>query len=299
MAGEGRSGQENDPLMQEIHTLIKPPVGYVVCTVDSKQIEARLLAWLAGQQDLLDGFAKGEDVYSQFATGLFRHPVRSPRKTDPKPLYIMLKIRRGFGKDTILGAGYGMGATRFYDNCLSNPTLRPLFDSGQYDFMFVKKLIDTYRTTYSKIPEYWRDVECAFRQCLRFPHLEPKVGCTKFYCKGTTVHIQLPSGRVLYYRHAKLDKKNSIKYHDGALWGGSITENIDQAIARDLLGYWILECEKAGIPITLHIHDDTRSILPKDQAEEIAERQAAIMRTIPAWAEGLPVDTEIKIGETL
>jgi hypothetical protein len=104
---------------------------------------------------------------------------------------------------------------------------------------------------------------------------------------------------VLYYRHAKIDKKGSIKYHHGALWGGSITENIDQSIARDLLGYWILETEKAGIPVTLHIHDDTRTILPKDQAEEIAARQAAIMRTVPEWAAGLPVDTEIKIGETL
>jgi DNA polymerase len=83
------------------------------------------------------------------------------------------------------------------------------------------------------------------------------------------------------------------------LWGGSITENIDQSIARDLLGFWILETEKAGIPITLHIHDDTRTILPKDQAQEIAERQAAIMRTTPEWAAGLPVDTEIKISETL
>jgi DNA polymerase len=165
--------------------------------------------------------------------------------------------------------------------------------------MFVKKLINTYRTTYAKIPQYWHNVECAFRQCIRFPHLEPEVGCCKFYCQGTTVHIRLPSGRVLYYRHAKVDKRGAIKYHHGPLWGGSITENIDQAIARDLLGFWILETERAGIPVILHIHDDTRTILPKDQAEEIAERQAAIMRTVPAWAAGLPVDTEIKIGETL
>ena len=299
-AGEGRrNGQENDPLVQQIHTLIKPPNNCVVSTVDSAQIEARILAWLAGQQDLLDGFANNEDIYSRFSEQLFQHPIRKPRKTDSLSLYKLLLIRRGFGKDTILGAGYGMGADRFYALCLSNPVLRPFFDSGQYDFAFVKKLITTYRTTYSKIPEYWTKVEQAFRQALRFEHLTPEVGNVKFWCKGDTVHIQLPSGRVLYYRHAKIDKKNSLKYHHGPLWGGTITENIDQAIARDLLGYWILECEKAGISIALHIHDDTRAILPKDQAEEIAERQAAIMRTIPAWAEGLPVDTEIKIGETL
>lgn len=299
MAGEGQTGQENDPLMQQIRTLIKPPVGHVVCTVDSAQIEARVVAWLAGQQDLLDGFAAGKDVYSQFATTVFQHPVRKPRKSDPKTLYSMLKLRRGFGKQVILAAGYGMGAERFYQNCLKNPALRPFFDSGQYDFAFVKRLITTYRTTYPKIPEYWTKVEQAFRQALRFEHLIPEVGKTKFWCEGDTVHIQLPSGRVLYYRHTKIDKKNSLKYHHGPLWGGTITENIDQAISRDLLGYWILECEKAGIPITLHIHDDTRTILPKDRAEEIAERQAAIMRTVPIWAKNLPVDTEIKIGDTL
>ena len=186
-----------------------------------------------------------------------------------------------------------------YNQSLANPMLRPLFDSGEYDFAFCQRSIATYRSRYPKIPQYWHDVECAFRQCIRFPHLEPVVGCCKFYCRGTTVHFQLPSGRVLYYPHARVDKRGAISYQHGKLHGGIITENGDQAIARDLLGFWILETEKAGIPIILHIHDDTRTILPKDHAEEIAERQAALMRTVPEWAQGLPVDTEIKIGETL
>lgn len=299
LGGKGR-GIENDKLIQVVKQLIQTFEQDKLGVTDSAQIEARVLAWLAGQQDLLDGFARGEDVYSQFATDLFRCTVRKPRKTDPKPLVIALKIKRGFGKDTILGAGYGMGATRFYNNCLANPNLRPLFDSGQYDFKFVKRLIDTYRTTYAQIPAYWTAVERAFRQCIRFPHLEPKVGQVTFRCQGSEVQIELPSGRVLYYRHCKIDRKNTIKWHHGALWGGSITENIDQAISRDLLGYWILECEKAGLPVVLHVHDDIKTMLPqKAQAEELLAKQCEIMRALPAWASGLPVDVEGKLSDTL
>ena len=297
--GTGRSGQENDPLIQEVRTLIKALDGYVLGTVDSAQIEARVLAWLSGQQDMIDAFANGEDIYSELATELFGCLIRKERKTDPPFVYKFFKTRRGFGKDSILGCGYEMGWKTFYKNCIENPSLKPFFDSGEFDVKFVKKVIKTYRTKYSKIPEYWTAVERAFRQCLRFPYLQPEVGCCKFWCRGTTVHIQLPSSRVLYYHNCRIDKTNSIRSGKTYLYGGALTENIDQAISRDLLGYWILECEEAGVPITLHIHDDTRTMLPKDGADEMFEKQKAIMRTVPDWAGGLPVDIDPVMGESL
>lgn len=299
LGGEGRGGVENDALIQVVKQLIQSLPGYKLGVTDSAQIEARVLAWLAGQQDLLDGFARGEDVYSQFASDLFRCTVRKPRGTDPKLLAKALKIKRGFGKDAILGAGYGMGATRFYNNCLANPALRPLFDSGMYDFKFVKKLIDFYRVKYAKIPAYWSAVEQAFRRVVRFPHLEVKVGAVTFRNQDGTVEIELPSSRVLYYRHTKIDRKKSIKWHHGTLWGGSITENIDQAISRDLLGFWILECEKAGLPIVLTVHDDIKTMLPEDKAEELLVKQCEIMCSLPAWAEGLPLAVDAKLSDTL
>ena len=226
LGGKGR-GVENDYLIQVVKQLIQAPDGYKLGVADSAQIEARMLAWLAGQQDLLDGFARGEDVYSVFAARLFGCEVRKPTDADSPDVAVELKIKRGFGKDAILGAGYGMGATRFYNNCLANPSLRPLFDSGQYDFKFVKKLIDLYRSKYSKIPAYWDMVEKAFRRVIRFPHLEVKVGPVTFRNNHGTVEIELPSGRILYYRHCRIArmeewKNGSIKWHHGTLWGGSI-----------------------------------------------------------------------------
>jgi DNA polymerase len=298
LGGKGR-GVENDELIQIVKQLIQAPDGYKLGIADSSQIEARVLAWLAGQQDLLDGFARSEDVYSVFATRLFGCEVRNPTEDDPPDVASDLEIKRGFGKDAILGAGYGMGATRFYNNCLVSLSLRPLFDSGQYDFKFVKQLIDLYRRKYAKIPAYWKAVETAFRRVIRFPHLEVKAGRVTFRNDNGTVEIELPSGRILYYRHCKIDRKDSIKWHHGTLWGGSITENIDQSISRDLLGYWILECEKVGLPVVLHVHDDIKTLLPVDQAEEGLAKQMSIMRSLPEWASGLPVDVKGKLSDTL
>ena len=288
MGGAGRRGIGHDPLIGQVKEVLMSLLGYVLGIADSSQIEARLLAWLAGQTDLLNGFARGEDVYSEFATTLFRVPVRKPKKTDPSILARYLEIKRGFGKDSILGCGYGMGAIKFYINCLKDPALRPLFDSGQYDFKFIEKLVKTYRTKYSKIPEYWGKVERAFKQCIRFPHLEPTVGPVTFRCKNTEVQIELPSNRVLYYRHCRIDKKKSIKYHGGALWGGSITENIIQSVARDLLGFWILECEQVGVSVGLHIHDSVITSMPEDKTEEQSKLLDTVMCSLPDWAEGFP-----------
>jgi len=287
MGGAGRRGVGHDPLIGQTKEVLMALPGCVLGYADSSQIEARLLAWLAGQTDLLEGFARGEDVYSEFATTVFGATVRKPKKTDPPQLARYLEIKRGFGKDNILGDGYGMGATRFYNNCLKDPSLRPLFDSGQYDFKFVEKLIKTYRTKYSKIPEYWGKVERAFKQCIRFPHLEPTVGPLTFRCKNAEVQIELPSGRVLYYRHCRI-KDKGIRYHGGPLWGGSITENIVQAVARDLLGFWILECERVGLSIVLHIHDSIIVMMPEDKVSEQSKLFGDIMCTVPDWAEGFP-----------
>lgn len=267
--------------------------------VDSAQIEARILAWLAGQSDLIQGFANNEDIYSEFAAGLFGVPVRKPRKSDPKILSTFYDIKRGFGKDAILGCGYGMGANKFYSRCLENDSLRPLFDNGTYDFPFISKLIKTYRTKYTKIPEFWTTVEKSFKWVVKYPHeiiryADPttKVGTghdiLTFWNENGTVMLQLPSGRCLRYRHASLDKKRQLRYHWGPLWGGSITENIVQSVARDMLGYWILTCEKAGLHIVLHVHDETVGLVEEEVAQESFNRMVSIVCSGPAWSEGLP-----------
>jgi len=313
LGGKGR-GKPIHPLIGKVrHTLLAPD-GYKLLIADSAQIEARELAWISGQNNLVKGFADGQDIYSAFATQLFGEKVRKSGKSDCPEKAKILTIRRGFGKDAILGCGYGMGANTFFDRCRQNETLRPFFDSGEYDWDFINNLIKTYRTTYAQIPKFWKVVEKCFRWVTKYPNevmtyyissdnvclhneMEKQKPIIKnailtFWKEGTTTIIQLPSGRRLFYRYAIVDKDNQIKYLHGYLWGGSITENIIQSICRDLLAGWLLECERQQIPIILHTYDELVGCVPEDRAEESLQKMMEIMNTGPDWASGLPLDTE-------
>ena len=286
-----------------VRQLLQALDGYTLGITDSAQIEARVVAWLARCDKLLRAFASGEDIYCEFAEELFGCTgLRKPRKTDPKPVQDYLKVRRGVGKQNVLGNVYGMGHEKAYIMCLADPNLRPTFISGQYDKAFVKRGIDKYRRDFPEIPAYWSKVDRAFRRCLRFPHLELVVGCCTFRCtKDREVQITLPSGRVLYYPDCAVSPNNQLSYHAHSaksykLWGGVITENIDQAISRDLLCWWILKCEDAGLPSVLHVHDENVTMLKLETAEADLDRQAAIMCSLPDWAEGLPVDCDKQLS---
>jgi hypothetical protein len=302
LGGKGRKGMGTHKLIAMVRKLLIAPAGKTLVINDSAQIEARLLAWLADQDDLVTGFADNEDIYSTFASQLFGVEVRKPtdaERDDPglKDWVHDMDMMRGFGKDAILGAGYGMGVARFYNNCRANPDLRPLFDDGTYNRGFIERLIKTYRKMYSKIPEFWRQVEALFKFVIRFPnetatydlHGEPKL---KFWNDNGTVCLQLPSGRVLYYRHAAVGCDGNIRWQWGHLWGGSITENIIQSIGADLLRLWILDCEAENIPVVMHCYDEIVGLVDEETAEEGLSLMDAIMCEVPDWAEGCPLASE-------
>ncbi|KKK74323.1 hypothetical protein LCGC14_2884910, partial [marine sediment metagenome] len=126
-----------------------------------------------------------------------------------------------------------------------------------------------------------------------------------FWNNEGTVNVQLPSGRVLYYPHAVIKKKmnqydydNQISYRHGPLWGGSLTENIVQAVARDLLVHWILKAEEFGLPVALHIYDEILAVSSTIYAEDNLKTLMNIMRTGPEWTNGLPLAAEGEISKT-
>ena len=350
-AGEGR-GQIIPLLIQKMRNLLIAPEGEILSIADSRQIEARILAWIAEQSDLIQNFAEGKSPYCTIATQLFDIKVWKPSKEEKKTSEgQIMAVKYGFGKDSILGCGYGMGPVKFYLNCIANNNLRPLFkepstfnenslqkimqqftknfkthglenykvpESGKYDEEFIAYLILTYRKMYARIPEFWTNIEKAFRYVIKYPreiatiHIRGKTVSFKkhitasddsfnpgfkFWKSGNTVHLQLPSGRVLNYRHACLDKKGTIKYHWGHLWGGVITENVVQAIARDLLGYWILECERRIGPVVLTSHDEIVCMVDKSEAIDKLSEMIDIFSTGPDWAEGLPLAAEGQLTE--
>lgn len=206
------------------------------------------------------------------------------------------------GQMIVSNSGYGMGVTRFYNNCRANPDLRPLFDDGTYNREFIERLIRTYRKMYYKIPEFWREVESLFKFVIRFPnevatydlHGQPKL---KFWNDNGTVCIQLPSGRVLYYRHSAISRDGNIRWQWGHLWGGSITENIIQSIGADLLRLWILDCEAEGIPVVTHCYDEIVGLVKEETAEDDLALMDEIMCEVPDWAKGCPMASEGMISK--
>lgn len=303
LGGKGR-GRPIHPLIAQVRGTLVAPDGYTLIIVDSAQIEARELAWVAHQDDLLKGFADGEDIYSEFASEVFQERVWKPTEEEKKtPEGQTADIRRGFGKDNILGDGYGMGANTQYDRCRQNDSLRPLFDSGEYDWDFCNRLVKAYRTKYYKIPEFWTEIAKCFRWPTKYSEERTVYKISEaaelvFTRSGSTTKMQLPSGRVMNYRYATVSPKdNGIKYLHGHLWGGSITENLIQAMCRCLLGYWLLKCEEVGIQIVLHSYDELVGCVPVKDAERDLQTMSDIMLQGPAWADGLPLGIDAKISE--
>lgn len=296
MGGRGRAGRGTHPLIAEVRGLYKAPEGCVLGILDFASIEARNLAWQAEQDDLTAMFATGADIYSEFASELFGAQVRKARDDDPAPLNKLYQLRRGFGKDAILGCGYGMGTNTFYKNCYINPSLRPLFDSGKYDWDFINKLIKLYRRKYSKIPDLWSKVEKAWSYVTRFRHEERIVNSNlRFYNKDDATFIELPSGRYIRYPGARVTGKGSLNYRWAkGIWGGYLVENIIQSESRDILGEAIVRLDQAGYWIALHVHDEVVLILNKETAEEDVVEAQIIMETVPEWATGLPINVEEK-----
>jgi len=310
LGGRGR-GKPIHPLISQVRQMLKAPDGYIFGIPDYSQIEARILAWFAGQNDLLQTFKEGKSPYSEFATELFQCPVRKPEDTDPEPVRKQLAVQYGFGKDAILGCGYGMGTNKFYARCRENVNLRPLFDSGEYDWDFVDKLIKTYRSKYFKIPEFWRKVEKAWKFVTKYPKevvdlLQPYCGPApprlKFWYENNATFIGLPSGRFIRYPYASVNKQDDLLYRWGHLWGGSITENIVQATARDILAEALLRLENAGYNILFHSHDEIICLLSdftssKSTTELWLQGMINLMSYVPYWAIGLPISVEGKLCE--
>jgi DNA polymerase len=262
------------------------PDGHIVINCDSSQIEARVLAWLAGQDDVVEQFARGEDVYSLFATKIYKKPIS---KENP--------IERFVGKTCILGLGYGTGAAKLRHTLKTQP---PGADLPEEE---CKRIVDLYRAANHHIPSLWHECEKALKHIAAWPETTPdgyslgKHGAVWATQKG----IQLPNGLYLYYPELSMKEgKYSYKSRKGriSIWGGAIVENIVQALARIIVGEQMLNLRKAGYRPVLTVHDAAVCVVKQEEADEAVRQIVEIMSQPPAWASGLPVACEAHSGES-
>ena len=266
-----------DVLSQLIRTAFVAKPGHTFLVSDYAAIEARVIAYLAGEKWRQEVFAKGGDIYCSSASQMFKVPVEK---------HGINGHLRQKGKVAELACGYGggVGALKAFGADKMGLTEEEMQD-----------IVTQWRQASPTIPKFWRDTENAAKRALERPGTTQTIPCgVKYRRDADALRCRLPSGRILSYWGARLDNDGSIcfmgqnqttrKWEKTDTWGGKLVENIVQAYARDCLAVALLRLDEAGYNITFHVHDEIIAEAPEGSRwEDMAE----IMGRPISWAPGL------------
>lgn len=268
-------GDVSDTLSQLIRTALIAKPGHTFLVADFSAIEARVIAWMAGEQWRMDVFAEGGDIYCSSASQMFGVPVVK---------HGVNGHLRQKGKIAELACGYGGGV---------NAMLNFGADKLGLSDTEMQEIVRQWRAASPSIPKFWRDTEKAAQLALQNPGRAYRIPCGVQYRKDAdALRCLLPSGRQLSYWGARLEN-GAISYmgqgsQGGWLkkdtWGGKLVENIVQAVARDCLAVAMDRLDAAGFSICFHVHDEVVAESPDGSRwEDMAE----IMGQPIDWAPGL------------
>jgi len=303
---------QNLPRGGELRKAIVAPEGHVLVVSDFSQIEARMIAWLAGQEELLQQFRDGDDVYCRFASKVYGRAIT---KEDKKERFL--------GKVCILALGYSLGWRKLATILATGPMGQApiLFTAEDLNVMdgkmekldtagittklqgealavhcsAAKHLVDTYRNSYDRIPNYWQTCERILSAMHR--GVNHQFGCvsTEKDC------VLMPNGLYLQYKDLHKDEEGSWRYtgkrgEKQYIYGGKMAENLTQALSRIVLTDAMLEIGKF-YKVALTVHDEIVCV-----SENIAEKTAWVieqaMSTAPAWCPDLPVACEVSVAKS-
>ena len=284
--GDDKVNLQNLPRKSPLKKSMLAPEGYVFIDCDSSQIEARTLAWLAGQNDLVDAFDKGEDVYKIMASSIYEVPIDGV--TDDQ---------RFVGKTTILGCGYGMGSSKFQAQLKTFGV--------ELDSKTCAHIVYKYRDQFSQIPLLWEQGDKALEALMST--MTAPLGEHEALLVGM-FGIRLPNGMYLRYDNLRKepDKKSGrdqfvydVKKGRATLptyiYGGKLIENVCQALARIIIGEQMLMIARR-YRVVMTVHDAVGVLAPLEKADEARAFVEACMRMRPKWAAALPLNCESKIG---
>jgi DNA polymerase I-like protein with 3'-5' exonuclease and polymerase domains len=268
------------PNAKALKRSIIAPEGHMLVEADSAQIEARVLAWLAEQEDLVTAFANKEDVYKKMASKIY-----GVQEED------VTKEQRFVGKTTILGAGYGMGAPKFQLQLKSFGTDIELHEA--------QRVIKIYREANDMISKLWKDANNSIKYMYQGGVLQfGRQGVLEVVDGG----VRLPSGLVMRYDDLRGEQNEkgaeyTYKTRRGRtrIYGGKVIENVCQGIARCIIGEQMLKIAKR-YRVVLTVHDSIACCVPYYEADDCKAYVEECMRWTPDWAKGLPVDCEAGIG---
>lgn len=274
----------SDVLSQLIRTSFVPQSGCRFIVADYSAIEARVLAWLAGERWVLDVFQKNGDIYCETASRMFHCKVEKHGENGDL---------RQKGKQAVLSCGYGgsvgaliaMGAV---ESGMKEEELQPL--------------VDLWRVSNPHIVQFWWDVDRAVKTCVK-QHIEIETHGVCCTYKSGVLFIRLPSGRELAYAKPRIGEnrfgRESVTYEGLGMtkkwerietFGGKLVENITQATACDLLVFAMKQLRNRGFDIVMHVHDEI--VLEVPHGVSSVEEICSIMAENPPWAKGLPLKAD-------
>lgn len=297
--GDGANWQ-NFKRGSDIRRAICAPEGYLLAPVDLSQVECRVLAYLARQEDQLEQFRNGEDPYVDIASKFYARPITKDDKAE-----------RGTGKQAILSCGYGSAGPKFRATAklgiYGPPVLLELEDANRF--------VHLYRDTHARVIDYWRDCEMTLKRMHNW--LSFDWGILKVVCdadKGTR-RIYFPNGCFIIYDSLELhaptpeeieknpDRNRSYfriktRYGWKAIYGSMLAQNMCEAVSRIIMTQAMIRIKQAGLRPVNSTHDELLILIPKDGREQNA-LQFCIqeMTREPAWLPGIPLEAEGSLSE--
>jgi DNA polymerase len=276
--GTEKINMQNMPRNSPLRKALCAPEGQLVFVADLSNIEARMLAWLADEYDLLEQFRAGDDIYSNLATQIYGRPIN--KHNDPTERFV--------GKTAVLGLGYGMGAPKFQATLEAGAMGPPMKFTTDEAY----NVVNTYRSTYSGVQLLWQKLELKLANTINPNYEEDWHGL--YFHQGK---IHLPNGLALHY--------NNLRFEGGKLtydsrttestWGGRITENVVQALSRIIVTDAMLRIQAdktLQAEVVLTVHDEIVLISQANNPDATMDKLIAHMCKPPGWALNIPLDAE-------
>lgn len=323
-SGGDKINPQNFNRGSKIRESIQAPPGHVIVVRDLSAIEARVLAWVAGQEDSVETFRKGIDIYLQMISSIVGRNVTKAEKD-----------LRFVGKAIVLGAGYGLGWKKFQQmlrigmlgdtgRILGKDIADPLgvnmggflhrysgyvseslplgadMDTHALHCACAEAIIRVFRGNKPMIPKFWQTCQESFEHIIKGTEFSFGTGGIIKACKEG---LQFPTGMLLRYTELECKQEPGRKHRDysilknkrrgerGKLYGGLCCENIVQRLARDIIAANMIDIG-ARYHVATMTHDEIVCVVPENQAQECYDFMGVVMAKSPAWAPNLPLASE-------
>ena len=302
-SGGDKINLQNLPRGGELRKSMRAPEKHKLVASDSAQIEARVVAWFAGEEALVEAFRNKVDIYSEFASDVYQRPINRKRMEIVDGKETFPDFIEGFvGKTCILGLGYGMGKDKF------KVTLKVGQAGVSVDMPLsdAERVVNLYRQKYPMIVALWKQGQEALDAMIKGFEYDLGVGI-KLKCKDNK--IWLPNGMFVNYPNLRKSGNEYLydaRYGTNKIYGGKVIENVVQALARIIVfdqmakidqEFRKKDTKQKRYKLVLTVHDECCTIVPAEDIEWATKFMEKCMSKPPSWCSDLPIACEVGYGD--